>query len=917
MVEAAHPHTMPQGEKTLPARPLRIGLQASSIDPFWVEVRETIWHACQREAASTTRYTGAPAYAIDLVEIETLPGDLEGDEFVARVEAMLALELDALIAVPASMRFIETLLENHLPVIALHHRDFAHPLFSCLPELYPSARLVCQYMLQQLHEKGRVLIVGGQQEYVRSAPSSRLQAALDLFALSPAIKWRRVPAPWDYAGAVSALQESLSEGESPFDAIFGLSDTLALAGRDVCTRLGILDDKSVIVGINGDPLAIAAIANGEMAATVATAATEIGAEALRIACLAATGAPIPPHFDYRPKLVTEENVAQAALQRLVHISDLPSRLVGANRRQEEQRVADLETSLAINHRIGSILDRDQLLSEISHLISSRYGYEEVCVYLWDADAHALVLHTTEGNQQENNQRESNQNSAKERICLPIAQASIPGRAFLRNRPVFLPNAQATWRFAADPALPQVRTRTAVPIRLGGSTTGVLDLRSMHTIQHTPIELNALQLLADQLGIGLENSRLYAEALEARAAAERADSLKTRLLTNISHELRAPLNAILGYSQAGLSEPNPYGAPLPTSLLSDLHRVQRAGRQLVQLVDDLLSLSQAEIGALEVLPEAVNMALLLENLFAEFEAMNQGAPAEKDADEVAWRLLLPADLPMVSGDPVRMRQLFLDVLSNARKYTQRGYIEVGARVEANDVFFWVADTGVGIAWEQQAQIHQAFLSAADPLSERAQPRSGLGLGLSVANHIARLHGGSLTVESAPGHGTVCHIQLPLQSLVGTSAGGSAPVRLSTVQQSGMPDSVERVLQGVLANASDMTRQIADYLVANLAATITREEIATALRVSPDYVSRIFRKETGMTPWQYLNRYRVLQAQRLLLTTDLSVTEIAAATGFNEAAYFVRIFHRETGKAPQRFRKEAASTVPETLSGPDPM
>ena len=105
----------------------------------------------------------------------------------------------------------------------------------------------------------------------------------------------------------------------------------------------------------------------------------------------------------------------------------------------------------------------------------------------------------------------------------------------------------------------------LPIRLGSATLGLLDLHSYRPTQHTHQELVGLQLLTDQLGIAMRNTELYAEAVKARAIAEKADQLKTRLLANVSHELRAPLNVILGYSQSALASPNPYGAELPPAL----------------------------------------------------------------------------------------------------------------------------------------------------------------------------------------------------------------------------------------------------------------------------------------------------------------------------------------------------------------
>ena len=103
--------------------------------------------------------------------------------------------------------------------------------------------------------------------------------------------------------------------------------------------------------------------------------------------------------------------------------------------------------------------------------------------------------------------------------------------------------------------------------------------------------------------------------------------------------------------------------------------------------------------------------------------------------------------------------------------------------------------------------------------------------------------------------------------------------------------------------NLSRSLAAYVGEHYAASISREEISAALKVSPNYLSRVFWRDTGMTPWQYLNHYRVVQAQKLLLSSELSVTEVAQHVGFNDPAYFVRVFHKETGKAPLQYRKSA--------------
>ncbi len=361
-----------------------------------------------------------------------------------------------------------------------------------------------------------------------------------------------------------------------------------------------------------------------MSATVATSATDIAEKAVALALQVAQGEPLPPRFYYKPLLIDRENVAEFALTKLAAIADMPSRLVGVNRNQEAQRVVELETSLAINRRLGSIMDRDAFSYEIAELIRTNYGYDDVQIFLWCEENRALIL-----------DRPGVENGDPVRV--PLADSAALGHALLRNRVVFVPDTHHSQRFAPDPHWPQTRSRVVAPIRLGDKTLGVLDLHSRRLRRHTRIELDALQSLADQLGVAMRNTELYADALAARAEAEQADRLKTRLLANISHELRAPLNVILGYSQTALSLPSPYEQELPANLLSDLRRIDESGQQLVRLVNDMLDLSMAEIGALEILPQRVDPRGVLKETFA--RAKETLCDSRSDVD---WRLELPHD-----------------------------------------------------------------------------------------------------------------------------------------------------------------------------------------------------------------------------------------------------------------------------------
>src|SRR5688572_16844255 len=384
-----------------------------------------------------------------------------------------------------------------------------------------------------------------------------------------------------------------------------------------------------------------------MAATVETSASNFGSQLVDLACQAAQGQSLPAHFTYDLTLVTVENVTEVMAQKLVAIANLPTRMIGVDRQEEQKRLSQLETSLEINRRIGSTLDRQQLLHEIADLIRVHFDYDQVFLYLWSETEQALI------------QEQSAKNPVAT-VSLPLPQAGILGQVIESNELIFVPDALRSLSYPPDPNYPTTRARVILPIRLGSSLLGLLDLHGCQPAQHTRQELIGLQLLAEQLGIAIRNAELYAQALQARAIAEKADQLKTRLLANVSHELRTPLNIILGYSESALANPNPYNVELPHALQRDLSQIYNSGEHLLRLINDLLDLSRAEIDELSLVLETIAPRSFLEDVFHSFA----GSAA---SEQVNWLLQLPERLPLIQADPVRLRQILLNLLANARQF----------------------------------------------------------------------------------------------------------------------------------------------------------------------------------------------------------------------------------------------------------
>jgi len=473
-----------------------------------------------------------------------------------------------------------------------------------------------------------------------------------------------------------------------------------------------------------------------MTATVETSAEKMGEQVVEMAIRAAQRKPLPPKYYLQPRLITKENVADVAVEKLVAIAHIPTLMVGLNRQEQQNRLRQLETSGAINQRMGTLLDSRCLSQEIAEMIRANYGFDLVQVYLWSKENQAFVLENCD------------YGAIPEYISLD--QAGLLGEAIRNGEPILIPDTYQSQRYPPDPHYPRTHSRIVLPIRLGKQTNGLLDLHRKRTSQHLRQELIGLQTLADHFSIAMRNAELFSEALKAREEAERANQLKTRLLANVSHELRTPLNVILGYSQTALQTPNPYGIELPPELMRDLSYIYQSGEHLIRIINDLLDVSRAEIGELELFPETIKTRSFLVEVFHSF-TRSQGR-----VSKVKWKLQIPPALPVILADPVRLRQILLNLLSNAAKNTKVGQITLGAEVDPPHLHLWVKDTGSGIPLDQQERIFEPFVT----LAQSAHRREGIGLGLSITRRLISLHNGSLTLDSQPGQGSTFHFYLPL-------------------------------------------------------------------------------------------------------------------------------------------------------------
>jgi signal transduction histidine kinase/ABC-type sugar transport system substrate-binding protein/AraC-like DNA-binding protein len=1073
----------------------RIGVEIGPYDPFWVAAREVV---CRRLAEENVTVVKTEIAESNATFNELDPSSL--------ADELLAFRLDALISINLPTGVTYTLLESGLPVISCSEGDVRHDFYTRPVGLYNAATMAAHFLVRCMNGFGRILIVGGEIDPGDDKGNSRIQGFCDVTRPYPGMVIEHIPTYWDYERTYPLLVAELTKNPLEVDAIFGLSDSLAIAARDAYRHLGLLRPEMRIVGINGDPLALDAIAEGSMTATIDASAERMGEVAVEMALRAVRGQPLPPYFPHHSTLITRENVAEFALTKLRAIANLPSQLVGVNQHQQQMRLAQLETSGAINRRVGALLDRHCLAQEVAELIRTNYNYDLVQVFLYSKEQGVLVLEGCQPHSQP--------------VSVRLAESGLLSEVFHTGQSIYINDTHYTQRFAADPAYPGTRSRVVLPVRLGEDVIGVVDLHSRRPSRSVRQELIGLQPLADQLAIAIQNADLFLEAVQARSVAERANQLKSRLIANVGHEMRSPLNTILGFSQS-IGKQLDADASLNHALLrSDIRNIYKSGEHLMYMINDLLDLSRAEIGALDLYFEWLQPGPVIAEIFSAL------VESEAPDENLHWTLDLPAELPAIRADATRLRQILTNLLVNARKYTHAGQVTLRVVVDTPYLHIEVSDTGQGIPVELQEKIFEPF-----GIVGRKRRPEGIGLGLSITRHLVALHGGALTLESQPGVGSIFHVYLPLPGLAQepdrlappesrpimlviasgdaipaqiqavcnrrglTPLRVSSPTELTALLAGGLPQAVAwdlravtgcdwqliqqfsgrpecaalpvllysdpdaaengsagessltnilfkpcsantmidwlttmappssehktilivdddaearqyytkllglsqprarlieaengrqalqilaetqpdlivldlmmpdidgfAVLQsirldvatqhipviiysgklltstdiqrlnhqntvlftkGILTGAetdaflhtidcgvtplppatSLLTKQVLVYLHQNYAQPVSRKDIAAAVCVSENYLSQIFREEMRISPWDYLARLRIEKAKELLRATDESVTHIATQVGFNDSAYFSRVFGKLAGSSPKEWR-----------------
>ena len=337
---------------------------------------------------------------------------------------------------------------------------------------------------------------------------------------------------------------------------------------------------------------------------------------------------------------------------------------------------------------------------------------------------------------------------------------IPGQCALERQPLEVSEVPETGAFAIDTGLVEVVPRyvTAVPILFRDGLIGVLVLGSMHDFDDLKREI--ITNSTPQIGVAITNARNNEAAQKlSREIAKKNDELnvknqelekayrvKSDFLASMSHELRTPLNSIIGFSSVLLG---PSGDPLTKDQKMALEKVLKNGKHLLQLINDILDFSKIESGRMTINVETDDVPNVISNSLMTIESVVKAKGLEMKQE-------IEADLPLLKTDILKVKQILVNLLSNAAKFTDKGSIELRAFRKNQMICFAVKDSGIGIEPKNLNLVFEEFQQIE---SSHSRKYKGTGLGLPISRRLARMMGGDLTVESDYGKGSTFSLTLP--------------------------------------------------------------------------------------------------------------------------------------------------------------
>jgi GAF domain-containing protein len=417
----------------------------------------------------------------------------------------------------------------------------------------------------------------------------------------------------------------------------------------------------------------------------------------------------------------------------------------ARTRELARSVEELQALSDVGRAVSSTLDLPTVLSTIVARAVQLSGTSGGVVYEYDEASQAFQLRASHRTEDE---------LVEVLRATPIRLGEgATGQTVLRRAPVEITDILADQQAQATPVRAVFvrlgyRSVLSIPLLLESRPLGALTVWRREAGSFPPETMNLLQTFATQSVLAIQNARLFREIEAKGRELEIASRHKSQFLANMSHELRTPLNAILGYTELMID--GIYGELAPKA--GDvMGRIDRSGKHLLGLINDVLDLSKIEAGQLELALADYSLAEIVNAVATQVESL----ASEK---RLTLEVKVAPDLPAGRGDERRLAQVLLNLVGNALKFTEVGSVRVAAYRDGDAFVVSVADTGPGIAEADRQRIFEEFQQAD---SSSTRKKGGTGLGLSIARRIVELHGGRIWVESTVGRGSTFSFRVPVR------------------------------------------------------------------------------------------------------------------------------------------------------------
>jgi PAS domain S-box-containing protein len=404
-----------------------------------------------------------------------------------------------------------------------------------------------------------------------------------------------------------------------------------------------------------------------------------------------------------------------------------------------KRATELEAVAQVSSTTSTILEPDSLLDAVVNLTRDRFNLYHVSILLVNEAEKRLQVAAGSG--------EIGRQINAENITFPIDHpTSVMARAVRTRQPVVINDVSTIPDFFTHHLLTKTKSEMAIPMVVGDRVLGVLDVESDVVNRFTEDDVRVHTTLATQIGVALQNAYLFAEQLQTAEKLREVDRLKSEFLASMSHELRTPLNSIIGFADVLLEG---IDGELTVRMEEDVRLIRESGRHLRELIGDILDMSRIEAGKMELRYEDIDMRLISNELLATAKTLTLDK-------ELTLKLQLSDEVGVIRADRTRLMQILFNLISNAIKFTERGTVTLGVRIDNGNLVVDVIDTGIGIRQEDIPIVFEQFRQVDGSMTRKA---GGSGLGLPISKKLVELHGGDMWVVSEPGKGSTFSFTIP--------------------------------------------------------------------------------------------------------------------------------------------------------------